>query len=128
MFKRDLSSIFRFLLHPLSLCLVLHSCPLSGIFGISSIFAMSESTRSHSGMWLSSDRLCRVIKMNAYTQMHKHRHEECMEACPQECAAHVLTLFYERCPGAVAGDKPCVRACVCHVCVMCVLGVTFCTT
>lgn len=85
----------------------------SGIFGISYIFAVSKSSLSHTDMRLSLDCLCSVIKMNnAHTraQIHKHRQGN-VYVNPQESAAHVVILFYERCPGTVGGDKL-------YVCVM----------
>lgn len=50
----------------------------SDISDISFIFAVSESSLSHTDMWLSLDRLCSVVKMTRRTyvdtcpQIHRH--------------------------------------------------------
>lgn len=61
-----------------ALFLVSYFCPLSDISDISFIFAVSESSLSHTDMWLSLDRLCSVVKMTRRTyvdtcpQIHRH--------------------------------------------------------
>lgn len=49
-----------------------------------------------------------------HTRVHKYTNTdggEHMDVHPQESAAHVVTVFYGRCPGTVGGDKL-------YVCVM----------